>query len=205
MDVTEQRRELRAAGRLARSRVTGAARVDATAAVVARILLLPEVQRAERVLVTAAVADELDLVGLRDQLRQRGTVVALPVVDEDDLVPVDLLQDAEIAPGWRDVPEPVGPPSPGPVDVVVVPALVLDRRGGRLGYGGGHFDRFLAGPGADATSIGAVFHDQLVTDVPLLDHDVRLDVVVTERGVWRGGTEVRGDGPLGAQEGAGPG
>lgn len=205
MDVSEQRRELRAAGRLARSRVTGAERVDATAAVVGRILLLPEVQRADRVLVTAAVSDELDLGGLRDQLLQHGTVVALPVVDGDDLVPVDLREDAELTPGWRDVPEPVGPPSPGPVDVVVVPALVLDRRGGRLGYGGGHFDRFLAGPAADATSIGAVFHDQLVTEVPLLDHDVRLDVVVTERGIWRGGAAVHGDDARGARDGAGPG
>lgn len=188
--VEEQRHVLRAAGRLARARVTGAARVDATAAVIARVLLLPEVEAAGRVLVTAAVGDELDLAGLRDRLRARGTAVALPVVDGDDLIPVDLAQDTDVAPGWRDVPEPVGPPSPGPIDVVVVPALALDRRGGRLGYGGGHFDRFLAGPASGATSVGAVFHRQLVEDVPTLDHDVTLDVVVTDQGVWRGGAEV---------------
>jgi 5-formyltetrahydrofolate cyclo-ligase len=188
--VEEERHVLRAAGRLARSRITGAARVDATAAVIARLLALPEVQAAGRVLVTAAVGDELDLAGLRGRLRERGTTVALPVVDGDGLLPVDLVQETDVAPGWRDVPEPVGPPSPGPIDVVVVPALVLDRRGGRLGYGGGHFDRFLAGPASDATSIGAVFHDQLVEDVPTLDHDVTLDVVVTDQGVWRGGAAV---------------
>lgn len=191
-EVEERRHVLRSAGRLARSRVTGAARVDATAAVVARLLLLPEVERAERVLVTAAVGDELDLTGLRERLLARGTTVALPVVDGEDLVPVDLVAGAELTPGWRDVPEPVGPPSPGPVDVVVVPALALDRRGGRLGYGGGHFDRFLAGPASDATSVGAIFHDQLVEDVPTLAHDVVLDVVVTDRGVWRGGVGVEG-------------
>ena len=192
MDVTERRRELRAAGRLARSRVADADRVDATAAIVGRILLLPEVERAERVLVTAAVGDELDLVGLRERLLDRGTTVALPVVDGDALLPVDLTPDADLMAGWRDVPEPVGPPSDGPIDVVVVPALVLDRHGGRLGYGGGHFDRFLAGPAADATTVGAVFHAQLVTEVPQLQHDVRLDVVVTECGVWRGGVAVHG-------------
>lgn len=195
MEVAEQRQQLRAAGRLARSRVTGSARVDATAAIVSRVLLLPEVEQARRVLLTAAVGDELDLVGLRHQLLRRGTTVALPVVDGDHLVAVDLADGAELTPGWRDVPEPVGPPAEGPVDVVVVPALALDRRGGRLGYGGGHFDRFLAGAAAGASSIGAVFHDQLVTDVPLLDHDVRLDVVVTERGVWRGGAAVHAPGP----------
>lgn len=189
-EVEERRHVLRSAGRLARSRITGGDRVDATAAIVGRLLVLPEVERAQRVLVTAAVGDELDLTGLRERLLARGTTVALPVVDGDRLVPVDLPADAELAPGWRDVPEPVGPPSPGPVDVVVVPALVLDRRGDRLGYGGGHFDRFLAGPARDATSVGAVFHAQLVEDVPTLAHDVTLDVVVTDRGVWRGGAEV---------------
>lgn len=189
-EVEERRHRLRAAGRLARSRVTGTDRADATAAIIGRLLLLPEVEQAERVLVTAAVGDELDLAGLRERLVARGTAVALPVVDGDDLIVVDLRPDTELAAGWRDVPEPVGPPSPGPVDVVMVPALVLDRRGGRLGYGGGHFDRFLAGPASGATSVGAVFHAQLVEEVPTLPHDVTLDVVVTDQGVWRGGAAV---------------
>lgn len=190
MDITEQRRELRAAGRLARSRVTGQARAEATEAVVAHLLALPELATARRIVLTAATGDELDLIALRTRLRARGTTVALPVVEGDELVPVDLTPDTELRPGWQDVPEPVGPAAAGPIDVVIVPALVLDRRGGRLGYGGGHFDRFLARRATGAASVGAVFHDQLVAAVPTLDHDVVLDVVVTDAGVWRGGREV---------------
>lgn len=196
-ELAERRRQLRAAGRLARSRVTGQARTDATAAVVARLLQLPEVASARRVLLTAAVGDELDLGGLRDRLLRRGTTVALPVVDGERLVPVDLGPDVRLEPGWRGVPEPVGPPAAGPVDVAVVPALVLDRAGGRLGYGGGHFDRWLADAGA--TAIGAVLHVQLVDLVPVLPHDVLLDVVVTEIGAWRGGTPVEGGTGLDAE------
>lgn len=184
-DAVEQRRLLRAAGRLARSRVTGEARSAATARVVATLLDLPELDGAERVLLTAAVGDELDLTALRDALLATGTVVMLPVVDGDGLVTVDWDPDTPLRPGWRGVAEPAGAPSAAPPDVVVVPALVLDPRGGRLGYGGGHFDRYLAGAGRRATTIGVVFHDQLVPEVPLLPHDVVLDVVVTEQGVWR--------------------
>jgi 5-formyltetrahydrofolate cyclo-ligase len=189
-DPTEQRRSLRAAGRLARSRITGTARTDATAAIVARLLALPEVTAAERVLVTAAVGDELDLGGLRRRLAAAGTTVALPVVDGPDLVAVDVAPDTPLVPGWRDVPEPRERTATGSVDVAVVPALVLDRHGRRLGYGGGHFDRWLAGPGRGATTVGAVFHAQLVEVVPTREHDVDLDVVVTEAGTWRGGVAV---------------
>ena len=183
-DVGERRRTMRAAGRLARSRVTGRARATATAAIVAHLLDLDAVTGTSPVLLTAAVGDELDLVALRRALAARGTTVLLPVVDGDDLVAVPWTPGTALEPGWQGVPEPVGPPSTRPPGTVIVPALALDRRGGRLGYGGGHFDRYLAGPAAGATTVGAVFDAQLVEEVPVLPHDVPLDVVVTEHGVW---------------------
>lgn len=189
-DLSEQRRSLRAAGRLARSRLTGSDRTDATAAIVARLLALPEVAAAGRVLVTAAVGDELDLRDLRARLSADGTRVALPVVDGPDLVAVDVTAGSRLVPGWQGVPEPRGRTPSGRVDVAVVPALALDRHGRRLGYGGGHFDRWLSGAGRGATTVGAVFHAQLVEAVPTHDHDVDLDVVVTDQGTWRGGVAV---------------
>jgi 5-formyltetrahydrofolate cyclo-ligase len=189
-EVAEQRRAQRAAGRRARARITGPRRTAATRAVVGNLLALPEVAGAARVLLTVAVGTELDLAGLRTALLARGTTVALPVVVGDGLVAVDVGDSTPLQPGWRGVPEPLGPPSSGPPDVVVVPALALDRRGGRLGYGGGHFDRFLAGPAHGAVAIGAVFDDQLVARVPVQPHDVHVDVVVTEHGSWRDGRPV---------------
>lgn len=189
---TEGRGALRARGRAARAGLTTGQRRHAATAVAARVLALPEVRTARRVLLTRAVGDELDLRPLEQRLRAQGTTVALPVVDGDDLRVVDVTEATPTRPGWGGVPEPVGPTTTGPVDVVVVPALVLDRRGDRLGYGGGHFDRFLAGRAADATSVGAVFSVQLVPRVPTRPHDVRLDVVVTDAGAWRDGVH---DGP----------
>lgn len=186
-DVAAARRELRAAGRVARGRLRGSARADATAAIVDAVLALPEVARARHVLVTAAVGDELDLAPLRGALVARGATVSLPVVEGADLLAVAWHDAIELRPGWQGVLEPVGPPTPVPPDLVVVPALALDRHGRRLGYGGGHFDRYLTGPAAGATTVGAVFHAQLVEEVPVLAHDVVLDVVVTEHGVWRAG------------------
>lgn len=86
------------------------------------------------------------------------------------------------------LPEDVPPPDPSVVDVVLVPAVALTLGGDRLGQGGGWYDRFLAEVGAGCTTIGVCFAVQLVDDLPIECHDVRLDVVVTERGVHRTGS-----------------
>ncbi len=65
-------------------------------------------------------------------------------------------------------------------DVLFVPLLAFDRRGRRLGYGGGYYDRTLAGlPGVIA--IGCAFAAQEVAEVPAGRGDVLLDAVATER------------------------
>lgn len=73
---------------------------------------------------------------------------------------------------------------------VLVPGLAFDAQGGRLGRGGGFYDRFLEASGMQARRIGVCFACQLVERVPLEGHDARLDAIVTEDG-W---TEVRNSG-----------
>jgi len=70
--------------------------------------------------------------------------------------------------------------------VVVVPGLAFDEGGGRLGRGGGHYDRFLreARGAAPIEAIGVAFELQIVAEVPRFDHDERVDRIVTEaRGI----------------------
>ena len=66
--------------------------------------------------------------------------------------------------------------------VLYVPLLAFDRQGRRLGYGGGFYDRTLAGLPA-ATAIGCAFAAQELDEVPAGDYDARLAAVATERGV----------------------
>ncbi|HXY45044.1 MAG TPA: 5-formyltetrahydrofolate cyclo-ligase, partial [Acidimicrobiales bacterium] len=67
----------------------------------------------------------------------------------------------------------------------IVPGLAFDRGGGRLGYGGGYYDRFLRRLPVTATLVGIAFADQLVGAVPLAGGDVKVDLVVTDAGVIR--------------------
>jgi 5-formyltetrahydrofolate cyclo-ligase len=76
--------------------------------------------------------------------------------------------------------EPVGPEE---IDVVVVPGLAFDRRGHRVGYGGGFYDRFLGRLRPDALTVGICFSVQVVDEVPHGRGDRPVDLVVTEQGL----------------------
>ncbi len=71
----------------------------------------------------------------------------------------------------------------GTFDVIVVPLLAFDESCHRIGYGGGWYDRFLATQ-PDAIKVGVAFDVQLAESFPIEDHDVQLDMVITESSVF---------------------
>ena len=73
---------------------------------------------------------------------------------------------------------------PTELDLIVAPGLAFDRRGGRLGYGKGYYDRFLHQIRGDATKLAVCFECQLFPEIPVLPHDVRMDLVVTENAIY---------------------
>lgn len=73
---------------------------------------------------------------------------------------------------------------PGQLDLIVVPALVATRKGQRLGYGSGFYDRVIPLHRPPARAVIAAFEAQCVPDLPPLPHDVRCDGMVTERGTY---------------------
>jgi 5-formyltetrahydrofolate cyclo-ligase len=76
--------------------------------------------------------------------------------------------------------------APDRVDFYVVPGVAFDRDGGRLGHGKAYYDRLLAQARADATLAGLCFEVQLVDQVPMAEHDIPMNYVVTEKRVYRG-------------------
>ncbi|MEK5448000.1 5-formyltetrahydrofolate cyclo-ligase [Paenibacillus sp. FSL R7-0331] len=75
-------------------------------------------------------------------------------------------------------------------ELIFAPGLAFDRRGGRLGYGGGYYDRLRAsleteasGSGRDTLWIGLSFGQQVIEEVPMDDHDACMDLLITEDGV----------------------
>ena len=71
--------------------------------------------------------------------------------------------------------------TPQPSDICIVPAMAYDKKGYRLGYGKGFYDRFLSG--FDGIKVGFCYKDFLVPDLPKGRFDVSVDLLVTQDGV----------------------
>lgn len=131
---------------------------------------------------------EVDLRALDASLRARGAVVAYPAIDPDAGVMTfrEVRDTAELEERGMGFSEPAaGTTESDTLDVIVVPALAVDARGHRVGYGAGWYDRTLPRFSPPAVTIGVAFEWQLVVEVPASDTDRALDWVVTDARVLR--------------------
>lgn len=127
---------------------------------------------------------EVDPRPLMQALAALGFKLALPCVTPDGLAFRLWALGDPLAKRRFGLSEPLNTaPAVGP-DAFIVPLAAFDRRGHRIGYGAGHYDRALA-QAPDALKIGIGFAAQEVPAVPDEAHDQALDAVVTEQGVVR--------------------
>lgn len=182
----DAKQALRSATRAARRALDATQREQFSNDASARLLTLPEVRRARTVLLYAATSEEADCSFAWRQLVAGGALVLFPRIEDDDLVLAAADDLAGLRPGPFGILEPHGPTvAPDQVDVVVLPGLAFDRRGGRLGMGGGFYDRLLPQLRDDCVRIGFGFACQVAVRVPLEEHDALVDLVVTEAAVHR--------------------
>lgn len=162
-----------------------------------RFFALEAVQAATTIALFLAFGSEVDTWLLLERGVRLGkwvvAPVCLPATKELAFYPITSKDEAALGHWGILEPPRIGEAvSPSCLDVVVVPGLAFDQRGGRLGYGGGYYDRFL--PKANsACKVGVCFDAQLIEAVPSAPHDVPVDVVITEkRAIWRDRRAFRG-------------
>lgn len=181
---------VRAHLRTARANLGRVERAKASARIRRRLADLPELAGRRAVLAYAAVGAEVNLDPFLRELLEAGIALYLPWV-EDERIGLARIRDLDhdLAPGWAGVREPRAGQReitrPSLVEAAIVPGIGFDRRGYRIGHGGGHFDRLLGQLRPGTTTIGVGFDVQLVDFLPVEAHDQRLDVVVTESGAGR--------------------
>lgn len=120
-----------------------------------------------------------------------GKKVLLPKVDvtKSRLVLCEINDIGELSPGYMGILEPnLGPERSRTVDdadIVILPGVVFDFSGNRLGYGRGYYDKLLSGRKKIAPILALAYAEQLVERIPVEEHDVRVNIIVTDIGVIR--------------------
>ncbi len=151
--------------------------------------LIPLLSPYTTVLVYASKPPEVDTGHLIETLLSVGKNVVVPIIEKDtrSLRLSYLHNPACLVRSTFQVPEPIGneiPASPDAVEVAVIPLIAFDATGSRLGYGAGYYDRFLKRH-RHIVKIGIAFSLQQQTLLPQDADDVRMDLIVTEKKVYR--------------------
>jgi 5-formyltetrahydrofolate cyclo-ligase len=72
------------------------------------------------------------------------------------------------------------------LDLIMVPGVAFDRRGGRTGHGKGYYDKLLEHARSDTPLVALAFECQMFPEIPVQEHDVFMDCVVTEMAIYQG-------------------
>jgi len=137
------------------------------------------------VFVYVSAGNEVKTTDIIETALKTGKRVCVPRVIprvKMEAVPVNNIEQ-DLQKGFFDIMEPkphLVPVSEEEIDLVIVPGLVFDRNGFRIGYGGGYYDKFLARIRGDCRTMGIAFAFQVVDRLPAEDHDMNVMAVVTE-------------------------
>jgi 5-formyltetrahydrofolate cyclo-ligase len=150
--------------------------------------LLELLDGTDPLMVYASKPREVNTRLLIRNLLSLGKTLVVPIIEkETNTLRLSYLKDPEVLQeSTFQVPEPVGhelPALASEVKVVLIPMLAFDKKGNRLGYGAGYYDRFLA-RNPKIIRIGLAFACQEASAIPCEENDIKMDLIVSENGIY---------------------
>jgi len=191
--MSKSNQELRKIILAHRDTLTLAEQTEKSEQIVGSLADLPEVQQASILFVYVNFRSEVQTVPFIKHCLSAGKTVTVPVtcVAEKKLQTIQLTDvEKDLQPGYCGIPEPITilqqtmESDPASIDMVILPGSVFDRQGGRLGYGGGYYDRFLVDAAPGAVRVAVAYESQLVDTIELQPHDQLMDWIITENNIY---------------------
>lgn len=190
MDIGTEKRILRSEMKRRRGDLDLASYRTWSGAITSSCRELSEFRSATRVhCYVSSLNNEVETLGLILAMFDSVETVAVPVCVEGSrkLISIAIRSLDELKPTGHGLMEPdyeaVHAVPSNMLDLVIVPLVAFDRNGNRLGMGGGYYDSFLAE--CTCPKIGLAYAFQEVEHVPIEPHDMKLDIIVTDREVIR--------------------
>ena len=188
-DTNPRKTQLRKKLRRRRSALSPAQQLAASRALTNSIVDLPIWTNAQYIALYLAADGEIDTRPLEKLARNLGKQLFLPVISGDDLLSFARWNaDDSLANNRYNIPEPPAEATRCPVsdlDIIFLPLVGWDLSGGRLGMGGGFYDRTLSGTSGPVL-VGLAHEMQQVEKVPQETWDVALDYIATDAALYRG-------------------
>ena len=154
----------------------------ASGRVVENFQTLEEFPPAETVALYMAISDEVNLDLLFSSCWKLGKRTCIPVFNSASKIyeMAEVTEETEYRTGHYGIREPLSPTrySMDSIDLIAVPGVAFDRKGGRLGRGGGYYDRLLEGFAGYSAAVA--FNFQILPEIPCEAHDNPVDSIVTE-------------------------
>ncbi len=163
---------------------------EKSARIAKNLYALSVYREANAVMFFISFGSEVDTRLMVEDTIQRGKLALAPkaVPETRELIPsriIDWMRDLE--PGAYSIPEPgpgtLRPKDPEIIDLLIVPGVGFDPDGGRLGYGGGYYDRFFERLKPGVPLVALAFEMQIIPHIPLDKWDRRVDMIITEQRV----------------------
>jgi 5-formyltetrahydrofolate cyclo-ligase len=154
--------------------------------ITARLLELPAVNEAQTISSYLDIGSEVRTRGFVEWALGKGKRIIVPVVERASkrLIFSEFKAPEELERGAYGIPEPKRefrrPVALEQADVILVPGVAWDRKGFRIGYGAGYYDRSINALRKHVTTVGLAYEFQFVSNVPRSRYDRRVDRIVTE-------------------------
>lgn len=188
--IRKKKRELRKKVQELRDSVDPEQRRILSAEVIENLWSVSDFRTADSILFFISFRSEVDTIPMIHRALSEDRIVCVPCTDSGnkDMMASRIYDfDNDLELGNYNILEPRGaclrPLPPEEIDVVLMPGVAFDLSGGRLGYGGGYYDRFLQKCSPRCTLIAVAFEIQIIDHVPCADHDARIHKIVTEKRV----------------------
>jgi 5-formyltetrahydrofolate cyclo-ligase len=157
---------------------------DCSDAIFKRIVNLDVYKDAKHIFCYMSMFNEVDTYNFIKEAIKEGKIVGIPKIENKDMNFFKLESIKDVAEGYCKILEPTSDSiiTPCKGDLIIVPGIVFDETGYRIGYGGGFYDRYISNNVNDEISlIGVAYSIQLVAEVPKADYDQQLNYLATEK------------------------
>lgn len=155
---------------------------EASRKISSRFLDLEEIKEKQKFLLYHSFGNEIITHDLIDILLKGNKDVYLPYIRNKEIKISRIYGREDLKPGVFGIMEPADRQDidVNQMDVIVVPGLLFDRNGYRIGYGGGYYDRLLAGIDENILTIGLAYNDFLQESLPVEKYDIPVKIIITE-------------------------